>query len=51
MTEADYLLRERECIIEFDGGLTRDAAVEAAKREQAPEQGELGLENHDRPKN
>lgn len=30
MTEAEYDLRERECIMEFDGGLTREEAERKA---------------------
>tara|TARA_R110000868_G_scaffold44607_2_gene148851 strand:+ start:3856 stop:4014 length:159 start_codon:yes stop_codon:yes gene_type:complete len=49
MTEAElYDLRERAAIREFDGGMTPDAAMEAAKRELAPAQGDLGLESDDR---
>jgi hypothetical protein len=33
MTEGEYLIRERECIAEYDGNLTREQAETLARQE------------------
>lgn len=37
MTEEEYQRRERECIAEYDGGLTREQAEHLAAREIKPQ--------------